>query len=128
MLYFHKNCIVHHSYERSVQSSWHLLALGVKRCAYRASQALTHMYYSPVCAKGQQEYPPTLPLSSLHTVKWKIVTAKRRNLNRNLWIGSPISTDFLIFKNNLLCTQKRKEKKKKGQLNKKHQCCQETSE
>lgn len=130
MLYFHKNWIFHRSYDRSVQSSWHLLALGVKRCARRASQALTHRHHSPVCAKGQQEYLPIPPFFSSHSQIKNMVSVKCRNLNRNLWIGYLYLLTFWYSKTTFCVLKKEKEKKKKqtGQLNKQHHCCWETSE
>lgn len=71
MLSFHKNCIFHHSDDRSVQSSWHLLASDVKRCALRASQALTHITIHQLVQRVSKNIFP-FPLSSLHTVKLKI--------------------------------------------------------
>ena len=110
MLYFHKSCIFHRSYDCSVQSSWHLLALGVKRCARRASQALTHRHHSPVCAKGQQEYLPTPPFFSSHSQIENMVSVKCRNLNKNLWIGYLYLLTFDIQKQPFVYSKKKRKK------------------
>ena len=113
MLCFHKNCILCGSYDCSVKSSWHLLALGVKRCACGAAQALTYTSHSPVCARRPARLSFYPFFSPSYSQNENMLSVKCRNLNRNLWEGSAIATDFLVFKNNFLCTRKKKKTKNK---------------